>query len=116
VAEDLGGGLRALANLENRFATDDGKVLGAQYFQQSWVGLQSASFGRVMLGRQLNVLFNAVVTSYPTFPYSPFFDALKPEIGLALTARADNMIKYVAEYGPFRGGLQFSFGEDVCAD
>lgn len=112
VAEDLGGGLRAIANVENRFGTDNGAVLGSQFFQQSWVGLESKSFGRITLGRQLNVLFDAVVTSYPTFPYSPFFDALKPEIGLALTARADNMIKYVAEYGPFKGALQFSFGED----
>lgn len=113
VTEDMGGGLRALANLENRFNTDTGAQATTNYFQQSWVGLQSSSFGRVMLGRQYNVLFDVVTSTYASFPYSPYFDAFKPEIGFSLGARASNMIKYVAEYGDFRGGLQYSFDEDA---
>ena len=113
VTEDLGGGLRAIANLENRFGTDSGNVATANYFQQSWVGLQSATFGRLTLGRQYNVRFDLVTSTYASFPYSPYFDAFKPEVGFSLSARASNMIKYVAEYGPFRGGLQYSYDEDA---
>ncbi|WP_295855997.1 porin [uncultured Xylophilus sp.] len=110
VTEDMGGGLKALANLENRFGADTG-LPTTPYFQQSWVGLQSASFGRITLGRQYNVLFDLVTSTYASYPYSPYFDAYKPEIGFALGARADNMAKYLIEVGPFRGALQASAAE-----
>jgi predicted porin len=113
VNEDLGGGLRALANLESRFGPDTGAIATANYFQQSWVGLQDSSFGRITLGRQYNVLFDVVTSTYASFPYSPYFEAFKPEIGFSLGARASNMVKYFAEYGAFRGGLQYSFDEDA---
>jgi len=120
VSEDLGDGLKALANLEHRVNLDTGaqqyptaaSVAGpaGPFWQQSWVGLQGG-FGRITLGRQYNVLFDLVTTSYASYPYSPYFDAYKPEIGLALTARADNMVKYLIEQGPFRAELQVSAGE-----
>lgn len=112
VTEDLGDGLKAIANLEHRFTTDNGSALPSPYpfWMQSWVGLQGG-FGRVTLGRQYNVLFDLVTSTYASFPYSPYFDAYKPEIGLSLSARADNMIKYMAEVGPIRGALQVSAGE-----
>ncbi|WP_233168500.1 porin [Xylophilus sp. ASV27] len=110
VTEDMGGGLKAIANLENRFTTDNGTPL-TPYFQQSWVGLQSSSFGRVTMGRQYNVLFDLVTSTYASYPYSPYFEAYKPEIGFALGARADNMVKYMAEFGSIRGAVQVSAGE-----
>lgn len=109
VTEDLGDGMKAIANLENRFTTDSGTSV-QPYFQQSWVGVQSG-FGRITLGRQFNVLFDLVTSTYASYPYSTYFDAYKPEIGFALSARADNMVKYTAEYGDFRGSLQYSFDE-----
>lgn len=112
IKEDLGGGLSAIANLENRFWTDSGTPSTAQpYFAQSWVGLRSTSFGQVTMGRQYNVLFDLVTSTYASFPYSPYMDAYKPEIGMSLGARANNMLKYVAEFGPVRAGLQYSFDE-----
>ncbi|MBI1625768.1 porin, partial [Comamonas suwonensis] len=109
VKEDLGGGLSAIANLENRFWTDSGSSSTAQpYFAQSWVGLRSSSFGQITMGRQYNVLFDLVTSTYASFPYSPYMDAYKPEIGMSLGARANNMLKYVAEFGPVRAGLQYS--------
>ncbi len=114
VTEDLGNGLKAIANLENRFTTDDGATAGGypkgSYFQQSWVGLQGG-FGRLTMGRQYNVLFDLVTSTYASYPYSPYAEAYKPEIGFALLARADNMLKYSAEVGPVRGALQYSFDE-----
>lgn len=112
IKEDLGGGLSAIANLENRFWTDSGTPSTAQpYFAQSWVGLRSTSLGQLTMGRQYNVLFDLVTSTYASFPYSPYMDAYKPEIGMSLGARANNMLKYVAEFGPVRAGLQYSFDE-----
>jgi len=111
VKEDLGGGMVALANLENRVNLDGGDT-SSPFFQQSWVGLQSSSFGRITMGRQYNILFDLVTSTYASFPYSPYMDAYKPEIGMSMGARASNMIKYVAEFGAIRGSLQYSFDEN----
>ena len=112
ITEDLGGGLSAIANLENRFTADNGASAGGQpYFAQSWVGLRSKSFGQITMGRQFNVLFDLVTSTYASFPYSPYMEAYKPEIGMSMGARANNALKYVAEFGPVRAGLQYSFDE-----
>ena len=111
VTEDLGGGLKAIANLENRFTADDGSLVSGQpYFSQSWLGLQGG-FGRLTVGRQYNILFDLVTSTYTSYPYSPYMEVYKPEIGFALGARQDNLLKYMAEVGPVRGALQYSFGE-----
>lgn len=113
VTEDLGGGLKVLANLEHRLNLDTGASNPAPlpFWMQSWVGLQSSEFGRVTIGRQYNVLFDLVTSTYVSYPYSPYFDVYKPEVGLALSARADNMVKYLFEQGPIRGEVQASAGE-----
>ncbi|WP_027014102.1 porin [Comamonas composti] len=116
VTEDLGGGLAAIANVEARFLTDSGESASTNFFQQSWVGLRSKSFGQVTMGRQYNMLFDLVTSTYASFPYSPYMEAYKPEIGMSMGARASNMIKYVAEFGPVRGGLQYSFDENNTFD
>ena len=109
VTEDLGGGLKAIANFENRLNTDDGSVT-TPFFQQSWVGLQGG-LGRLTMGRQYNMLFDLVTSTYASFPYSPYMDAYKPEIGMSMGARASNMLKYTAEMGAWRASLQYSFDE-----
>ncbi len=113
VTEDLGGGMKVLANLEHRLNLDTGSANPAPlpFWMQSWVGLQSSDFGRITIGRQYNVLFDLVTSTYVSYPYSPYFDTYKPEVGLALSARADNMVKYLFEQGAFRGELQVGAGE-----
>ena len=116
VTEDMGDGLKAIANLENRFTPDDGaQGVGQPLFAQSWVGLQGG-FGRLTVGRQYNVLFDVVTSTYASFPYSPYMEAFKPEIGMSMGARSNNMLKYTAEYGPFRGSLQYSMDEGNTVD
>jgi predicted porin len=68
--EDLGGGMKALVNLEHRLLPDNGTQPAAQFWQQSWVGLQTG-FGRVTLGRQYNVLFDVVTSTYASYPSRP---------------------------------------------
>ena len=109
--EDLGAGNAAIANLEARFLTDTGEQASSNYFQQSWVGLQSKNLGQLMLGRQYNVLFDLVATTYASFPYSPYMEVYKPEIGFSMGARANNMLKYQFSQGDFRTAVQYSFDE-----
>ncbi|MGY4830757.1 porin [Sphaerotilaceae bacterium SBD11-9] len=118
INEDLGGGLRAIANMEHRFASDTG-VQGSlpsanDFWRQSWVGLQSSSFGRITMGRQYNVLFDAYTGTYSSFKYSPYIEAFKPEIGLSLGARNDNAIKYAITVGGFTGEALYAFGEGAA--
>ena len=114
VEEDLGGGSKALAFLENRFDADAGNsAIGAPFFQLSYVGLQGP-YGRLTAGRQWNVLFDVVTSTYASFPYSPYMEAYKPELGMAAGARTSNMLKYLfaTPDRSFVGGLQYSFDEN----
>jgi predicted porin len=112
INEDLGGGLRAIANMEHRFNSDNGNSSSTtDFWRQAWVGLQSSNFGRVTMGRQYNVLFDAYTGTYSSFKYSPYIEAFKPEIGYSLGARNDNMVKYAITVGGFTGEAQVSAGE-----
>ncbi|MGM9428747.1 porin [Hydrogenophaga sp. MI9] len=112
VTEDLGGGNTALVVLENRLNADDGSV-STPFFQLANVGLQTP-YGRLTAGRQWNVLFDVVTSTYASFPYSPYMEAYKPELGFAMGARTSNMLKYTFAT-PNRslvGSLQYSFDEN----
>lgn len=113
VEEDLGGGSKALAHVEHRFNADTGeKDPTAPFFQLSYVGLQGP-YGKLTMGRQWNVLFDVVTSTYASFPYSPYMDAYKPELGMAAGARSSNSLKYTLAT-PSRnwvGTLQYSFAE-----
>ncbi|WP_367066138.1 porin [Oryzisolibacter sp. LB2S] len=114
VEEDLGGGSKALVVLENRFDADAGNsAANAPFFQLAHVGLQGR-YGRLTAGRQWNVLFDVVTSTYASFPYSPYMEAYKPEIGLSMGARTSNMLKYTfaSSDRSLVGSLQYSFDEN----
>lgn len=116
IEEDLGGGSKAIAHMENRFNADDGSV-STPFFQLAYVGLQGP-YGRFTMGRQWNVLFDVVTSTYASFPYSPYMDAYKPELGMAAGARTSNALKYTIAT-PTRswvGTLQYSFAEGNDTD
>lgn len=48
VSEDLGGGLSAIAQLDNRFTPDNGNINATG---NTWVGLKSTSWGALTIGR-----------------------------------------------------------------
>ena len=115
IEEELGGGSKALAYLEHRFNLDTGaKDPNAPFFQLSYVGLQGP-YGRLTMGRQWNVLFDVVTSTYASFPNSPYMDVYKPELGMAAGARTNNSIKYTlaTEDRTWVGTLQYSFDEGV---
>ncbi|MEG0053550.1 MAG: porin [Comamonas sp.] len=119
VEEDLGGGSKALAHVEHRFNADTGEkdTATTPFFQLSYVGLQGP-YGKLTMGRQWNVLFDVVTSTYASFPYSPYMDAYKPELGMAAGARSSNSLKYTLAT-PSRnwvGTLQYSFAEGNSTD
>ncbi|WP_077033730.1 porin [Pelomonas sp. KK5] len=120
INEDLGGGMRALANLEHRLSLDTGTTAGSSpagvFWFQSWVGLASNDFGVVTLGRQYNVLFDLNATTFSSYKYSTYIDQYKPELGMTLNNRQDNMVKYKFVGGPVTAELQVSAGEGSAVD
>ena len=114
VTEDLGGGLKALVNMEHRLASDTGNVAAGDFWRQVWVGLQSSEYGQVRLGRQYNILFDIYTSTYASFRYSPYIEAFKPEIAMSAGARQSNMVKYLAQVGNIYGEVQVSAGENAA--
>lgn len=60
VQEDLGGGMRAVAQLENGFDITNGKLQqgGREFGRQVFVGLRSDKLGTVTLGRQYDLFWD----------------------------------------------------------
>lgn len=111
VTEDLGDGWRAMVNLEHRLMSDTGAQTSASdFWRQAWVGLVTPA-GAVRFGRQYNVLFDVTTATFAAFRYSPYIEQFKPEIGVALSGRQSNMVKYLIQQGGFTAEAQVSAGE-----
>jgi|GEM_PF-5453240 len=54
------------------------------------------------------MLFDLVASTYASFPYTPYLDTFRPEVGMQLITRASNIVKYWREIGPLRVALQYS--------
>lgn len=61
--EDLGGGLRAIINLEGGLNTDTGGTSSPFFNRQSWVGLSSDQWGQVTLGRMFSSIADVFIPS-----------------------------------------------------
>lgn len=61
-AEDLGGGLKAIFQIENGFNPGTGKLSAANtiFNRQAYVGLESNQYGTLTLGRQYDPLVDLV--------------------------------------------------------
>lgn len=126
--EDVGGGLKAFFALEAGIDMDQGTTQGTAFFnRQSFVGLQSATYGSLTLGRQytpsydflvtvgLAVNLGSVASAHDGIPGyvqgQPPTAAGRFNNGLGAN-RASNSVKYLS---PELNGLSFSamyaFGE-----
>lgn len=104
-SEDLGGGLKAIFNLEHRFKADTG-VAGAKFWHgKAWVGL-GGGFGTVRFGRQntpLDAAFDGDMTGQSWYNTSGDFN---------YTGRVDNAISYQSpEMGGFTLVGAYAAGE-----
>ncbi len=125
--EDLGGGAKALFQLESGLNADTGAPANAsKYFDRaSWVGLQGG-WGTLALGRQTTTLADAIS---PVDPLGMRFASFNPSIGVAALSqhglgiefgsagstsgayRLDNALKYTGRFGGFTARAMWAMGE-----
>jgi predicted porin len=120
--EDLGGGMKAIFQLESGFNINDGTTaqstrgLGANatttsrlFGRQAWVGL-SYKGQQLTLGRQNALIYDQSVTFDPMGVASRY-SALS--LDYALAARIDNSAKYTGKFGPVTAQAMYSTRYDT---
>ncbi len=105
--EDLGGGLKAVFALENRFGIDDGASAGG-FLGDAYVGL-TGGFGTVHLGRTYSVFDSAKAVSVASNVFDSSFTAFPIP---AYEVRGSNQIKYVSpSFGGFSAAASVALKE-----
>jgi predicted porin len=107
-AEDLGGGLKAIFQLENGFDANNGRLgtyngNSAIFGRQAYVGLQSAQFGTLTLGRQYDPLVDLVQGLTEDAYFGSSFATAGDVDNYDNSSRTNNAVKYLS---PSFGGLQ----------
>ncbi len=107
--EDLGGGLKAIFDLESSINPDTGSARTTFWNRNAYVGLTGA-FGTVKLGHQWNVADDYLCSYFVCAYYAPFLMS-----GFyALSDYYDNAIKYTSpNVGGFEGAVLYSAGEQA---
>jgi predicted porin len=110
--EDLGGGQKALFNLEAGLNLDTGGLgQGRMFGRQASVGL-SGGFGTVLLGRLYSMRYYGMMDTDFFGPGSHGLGTV--DSGIPNT-RIDNAVSWRGSAGPFSGGLSYSLGRDTVA-
>jgi predicted porin len=112
-SEDLGGGLKAIFQLENGFNVANGKLGqgGREFGRQAYVGLSSNQYGTVTLGRQYDpVVDNAQPTTF-NGQWGALFSHPSDIDNTDNGYRINNAVKYVSPnfYGVQAEGM-YAFG------
>lgn len=116
-SEDLGGGLKAVFQLENGFKLDNGAFdgdAGQLFNRQSNVGLEG-DFGRVVAGRSFSTTYDFILP-FDLMGYSANYSWVTS--AGATGARKDgmptgvsNLVKYQGDFGGVKVGAMYGFGE-----
>lgn len=121
--EDLGNGLKALFQLEATIAADDGAAFLANpngsnkggFNRFATVGLQSSTFGTVLLGRQTSVIKDAYDQIDPFGDGGTIANISKIFFNGTLDGdfgRISNSVKYQSNsFAGFKGSAAYGFGE-----
>lgn len=111
--EDLGGGTRAVFQLESGLTLNNGALGqgGTQFGRQAWVGLSASRYGTFTLGRQSDMSVDFV----SPLVYGWYFGNLAIHPGdhdnLNFSHRVNNSLKYLSDsYSGFRFGALYSLG------
>jgi predicted porin len=110
--EDLGGGTKAIFDLESSVSPDTGSARSAFWNRNAYVGL-SGDYGTIKLGHQWNVSDDYMCSYFVCAYYSPFLMS-----GFyAISDYYDNVIKYTSpNYGGLEGAVLYSTGEKAGHD
>ena len=130
-AEDLGGGLKAIFDLNGFYRTDNGRTGrfdgDAMFSRNAYVGLQSDRAGTLKLGRNTTpyfistILFNPLVDSYVFSPaiFHTYFTATNGTVfdpGIIGDSGWSNSLVYsTPTFGGLTANLIYSFGEQAGA-
>ena len=106
-SEDLGGGLKAVFELESGFSLDTGALNNSPklFDRSALVGLGS-KFGTVTLGRQTTPIYDTGLQLDP-MGFAPRYSLYRSDDILA--GRADNSIKYRGTFGGVTASALYSF-------
>jgi len=110
--EDLGGGLKGIFTLESGFNVDNGTMgQGNRLFGRSaFVGLQSAQWGQLTLGRHTTPSYDFGLAFDPMAISSRYSIAAQdPFLG---SSRADNSAKYIGTFGGLTVSGLYSFNNN----
>ncbi|RQV09240.1 porin [Burkholderia cenocepacia] len=115
--EDVGGGLKAIFQLENGFNVNNGRLGqgGLMFGRQAYVGLASDRFGTVTFGRQYDSLVDYLAQTTANGNWAGYmFSHPYDNDNTDNTFRVNNTIKYAS---PVLSGFQFggtySFSNDT---
>lgn len=108
--EDLGGGIKAIFDLENGFSINNGTLGqgGRMFGRKAYVGL-STPYGEVRLGRQYNLLYDLMYV-YDPLNFNPSYSAQGYDA--TLVGRADNAVRYLANFDGVTFAALYSTGFD----
>jgi predicted porin len=98
-AEDLGGGNKAIFQLESGFDINNGtqSFTNAMFGRQAWVGLTNPAYGTLTLGRQYTSYYTLLAPYSPTNWLTGYFGAHPGDLdGLDTIYRANNSIVYTS--------------------
>ena len=109
--EDLGGGIKAIFDLESSISPDTGSARSAVWNRNACVGV-TGSMGTLKLGHQWNVADDYMCGYFVCAYYSPFLMS-----GFyAISDYYDNTIKYTSpNYAGFEGAVMYTLGEKTAS-
>ncbi|MQR00810.1 porin [Glaciimonas soli] len=114
--EDLGGGLKAVFQLESGFRADTGKFdsEGLLFGRQANVGLEG-SFGRIVAGRSYSTTYDFILPFDP-MGYSGQYSWVTSAGATGgrkdgMLTNLPSMIKYQGKFGDFKLGATYGFGQ-----
>lgn len=118
-SEDLGGGNRAIFNLQGGFSVLSGNMIrsGVMFNRQAFVGLASQSAGTLTLGHQTTFNFDILAPFSTGFNLGSFY-AMHPGNfdELANTFQYDNSVKYrTPSVGGLTAGAMYGFSNQAGA-
>ena len=113
-SEDLGGGMKAVFQLETGIAADTGAADTPLFKRQANVGLEGR-YGRLVLGRSFTTVYDFMV-AYDPMGYAPFYSwapagNASGTSKYGMTLAFDNMIKYAGKVGNLTFGANYGAGE-----
>lgn len=115
-SEDLGGGLKAVFNLEGGIFLDSGAQDGVLFKRQANLGLEGG-FGRVIVGRSFTTTYDFMLAFDP-MGYSADYSWVTSGNNsgaskYGMPTAFDNLIKYQGQFGAVKLGATVGLGEQA---